>query len=598
MIIRACFYFILLSALSVLLAEPSLSVDLSLASSSGFAHYLLVFELLLIAALFPCISKLEPKKSTGLCFLFILIALFHISTQGRAILSAGLFIPGSPGERLLWPLLSLSFDRLLEPGLWAVGLVFLFIRNIKTKNIKTLIPIISIILSVFLEVVFLVGTKWLQPLESILVVIHFLLIQIAILLTLANLIELKEKSPKLLSKELFTKRLLAFSSSLIVVPFLLVLFSGLFIKKEELMVGAYYYSWFPENWKGGFSGQKFSQAVEPSEGLYRSANKELFLKHVAQAQEAEIDFFIFDWWPGRRDVRNKFDHHIKESLGELKFALHYETLDLLTLRKKKELKSNIITIEDEDIFQATKHFEHLAKNYFSHPNYLKIDEKPVVFMYATRHLVGDTSDFINRIREHLRETFGLEIYLVGDEVFENVISQNRSGEAILKAAYKPDWQRLLSFDAVTSYNPYDPASSDYEGVDVNDAFREKLPSLYRKYSKLAEKSNLNFIPTALPGYDDRALRALKNHPPLFRERGEFFKWFLSEAKKFVDPKLGIMTITSWNEWNEGTQIEPAKASANSLSKDGALLTASYEAYHGRYLEEIKKLKSSVIISDD
>jgi hypothetical protein len=66
---------------------------------------------------------------------------------------------------------------------------------------------------------------------------------------------------------------------------------------------------------------------------------------------------------------------------------------------------------------------------------------------------------------------------------------------------------------------------------------------------------------------------------------------------FVDPEQKIIMITSWNEWHEDTQVEPAIASAptsQDISSSGHLYTwnYSYEGYGFENLELIRRLLAS------
>ena len=80
---------------------------------------------------------------------------------------------------------------------------------------------------------------------------------------------------------------------------------------------------------------------------------------------------------------------------------------------------------------------HIAERYFDHPNYLRIDGRPVLFVYLTRVLSrnGTLAEVVEAMRATAREA-GHDIYIVGDEVFGQPPT---SSEAI----------RLL--DAVTNY---------------------------------------------------------------------------------------------------------------------------------------------------
>ncbi|XP_075969027.1 glycoprotein endo-alpha-1,2-mannosidase-like protein [Anarhichas minor] len=67
-------------------------------------------------------------------------------------------------------------------------------------------------------------------------------------------------------------------------------------------------------------------------------------------------------------------------------------------------------------------------------------------------------------------------------------------------------------------------------------------------------NNLLFIPSVGPGYVDTAVRPWNNHNTRNRVNGRYYDTSLQAALS-VRPE--IVTITSFNQWHEGTQIEKA-----------------------------------------
>jgi hypothetical protein len=80
----------------------------------------------------------------------------------------------------------------------------------------------------------------------------------------------------------------------------------------------------------------------------------------------------------------------------------------------------------------------------------------------------------------------------------------------------------------------------------------------------AHAAGLLCAPSVGPGYDAR----LATGDQLVRERGDgtrydrMWRWALRA-------KADLVTITSYNEWQEGTQIEPARSRAGRPAYDGA-----------------------------
>jgi hypothetical protein len=109
------------------------------------------------------------------------------------------------------------------------------------------------------------------------------------------------------------------------------------------------------------------------------------------------------------------------------------------------------------------------------------------------------------------------------------------------------------FDGITGYNMYSPNRAP--------GFLKNVDRIYQKFSIYAKTHNLCFFPTLIPGYDDRRLSGLKR-PILDRREGKFYQEFWQIVKKYLDPSLKIALITTFNEWHEGTEIEPSKEYGN------------------------------------
>lgn len=74
-------------------------------------------------------------------------------------------------------------------------------------------------------------------------------------------------------------------------------------------------------------------------------------------------------------------------------------------------------------------------------------------------------------------------------------------------------------------------------------------------SKFTREHNLIFIPSFGPGYNDLQVRPWNKMTSRDRKNGVYYREGFREALEYN--RGGILSITSFNEWGEGTQIEPA-----------------------------------------
>jgi len=79
-------------------------------------------------------------------------------------------------------------------------------------------------------------------------------------------------------------------------------------------------------------------------------------------------------------------------------------------------------------------------------------------------------------------------------------------------------------------------------------------SNWQTMSKWAKKYNKIFIASVGPGYDDTKIRPWNTHNKRIRDNGRYYETMWRAA---IEAEATIVSITSYNEWGEGTQIEPA-----------------------------------------
>ena len=291
---------------------------------------------------------------------------------------------------------------------------------------------------------------------------------------------------------------------------------------------------------------------------------------MAWSRQANIGLWVTSWWgPNRLEDTNTRDVIMEhENLGNLKIALHYETTG---------------RIRGEDMSNVKSDIEYICGNYFYHPNYYRIDDRPVIVIYVSRKLeaMGLMDKAITTMRSTASKC-GHNIYLVGDHVFRDAPSQDESG------IYMP----FVYFDAVTNYDVYGSMGSPtyYAGADVVDSYFKDQ----HDWRSQAISSGCRFIPAVSPGFNDRGVRLQVDHPPLSRrltpysEPGSLFSYSLTKAKKLVDPMVdNLLLVNSFNEWHEDSQIEPALGESTTLPYN---LTGGveYQGYGELYLDILRE----------
>jgi glycoprotein endo-alpha-1,2-mannosidase len=318
--------------------------------------------------------------------------------------------------------------------------------------------------------------------------------------------------------------------------------------EADPVVGVYYYPWYgvndrplPHDWDHVMR-RKLAPPQLPQAGLYRSDDPKVISKHVDQSKRAGIDFWAVSWWgpdtATDRTIRGAILQH--PDAAQLRYAILYEATGRLG------------SFDRPDYRHLVDDFTYLQDTYFDDPNYLRVDGKPVVFIYLTREYFRNRgAQELAAVRERVKN-----LYIVGDDVFG--------------PEYRSEWAR--AFDAVTSYDIYGQSTA------LHKATTKAVESLASNYAHARRESNsvgAAFIPAIAPGYNDTAER--KGHPGTARrfiddpksKEGDLFRSMIRQAAlPYLDPASGrLMMVTSFNEWYEDSQIEATVGDQPTTSRD-------------------------------
>jgi hypothetical protein len=280
------------------------------------------------------------------------------------------------------------------------------------------------------------------------------------------------------------------------------------------MVLSIYYPWYgtpsgPSGaWHQWIPGLlRYGAAHTPAAGFYDSLDTALLRRHVKEAHEAGIDGFAVSWW-GQGSFEDRTFRTLL-SVAEQEYfplAVYYETAGSV---------DNVVN----DV-------RYIMREYGSSPSFLRIDGLPVIFFYGrvvTRFGRDDWASIFQRLNGE-----GLHGFFVADGLEDDLFV----GDGRLDFIYD-------LFQGVHAYI----------AVSLDPATLRELNALASARSK---GKNVLFAATVVPGYDDSLIRS--SGPFRDRQDGAYYRqrW---EAAAAASP--GWMLVTSYNEWQEGTEIEPS-----------------------------------------
>jgi len=303
----------------------------------------------------------------------------------------------------------------------------------------------------------------------------------------------------------------------------------------KLAVGAYYYPWYnKEKWLSPVT-------LTPTVGRYISADKAVVQRHLFEAAAAGLQFLLCSWDRPESFIDTNVTalFSLLSDGSPLHLAILYESAIALNV-SPESIDFAAPAAEGKtigDVFVEQMCF--LAEHYCTRPGYLRIAGRPLIYLYLVRNY-HHAGPYLAKARALMREK-GLDPYLVADVVFWGDPA-NR------------DWKMLSdNFRAITGYNMY----TDAMRVDSKEYIR-RVGEQYDRYARTAASHGLAFIPDVQPGYDDTNLRG-RERPIFSRDGGVFYVAFWKKALGFVDSGTPLLFLTSFNEWFEGTSLEPSLA---------------------------------------
>jgi hypothetical protein len=315
--------------------------------------------------------------------------------------------------------------------------------------------------------------------------------------------------------------------------------------QERPVVGALYYIWWglPPGQRGMW---QLGHALSPVLGEYSSGDPEVAEKHIEWAVEHGINLFEVSWsGPGRRDPaldNDEIDAALREgllaapSIGDIKFLLVYETERTL-IQEAQEIGYNIKEAFIEDILYA-------SERYFDHPGYFRYNDRPVVMVWKTRDIL-----------ENLLNENGLELQDVLNEAgkrSQRDIFWVSLGEDVYRPGGTPaDDGTLRALDGVA---PLLGDTFPPDGVKTWKDYLNRLKMDYAVWGAGGKELGFVFIPSAIPGFDDRAFRLGQNR--LLRMDPDGFYMSTRLAKDVAADGGNWLSIYGFNEWFESGAIEP------------------------------------------
>ena len=300
---------------------------------------------------------------------------------------------------------------------------------------------------------------------------------------------------------------------------------------------------------------------KPLWGYINEADPSVMSMEIEQATKHGVNVFIFDWYwyDGRPFMETTLDSGFlkAENVNKMQFYLMWANHDVLNLwdtRLANVKENNVIWTGKVDRQEFEKVCKRNIEKYFKHPQYYKIDGKPVFMIYDIPQLIAglggieETADALKWFKEETKKAGfpGLEL-----QITMWSINLNYSG---LDAGKTTDpgnsFVKKLGFTSGTHYQ-------FAHFTNVNEDYNVIMDAVEREWERIDSSYDFTYYPHISVGWDNSprtgVSAVMKNNTP------ENFEKALRKAKAFVDrhPKQKpLITINSWNEWTETSYLMP------------------------------------------
>lgn len=321
------------------------------------------------------------------------------------------------------------------------------------------------------------------------------------------------------------------------------------IRNENYLIGSWYFAGWWSNPPSHYNHAKADWRSsypdrEPLIGWFDD-NQKAMDEEIRQAHSGGLDFFAFDWYtdrdsieyPGSREnINNGLKFFLTSSNKSLmKFALLYVNTDGQT-------QFEVIT--ESEWSQVTDKWV----SYFKDPQYLKIDNKPVLIVISAggMHSQWGGKEGVLKALSKLRskaKVAGFPGVYVGGSL--NDLGKN--GENPKKYAEE-------GYDFfIGGYASHGDIGLDSQPYNFLFSW---APNFWNQFTS---NSPLPFVPTVSVGWDRRPV-VYKPEGYLTDKSPEKFGQLLKLAKDFNDShNQKMVMIYAWNEIGEGGILMPTKA---------------------------------------
>ncbi|MEB0010060.1 glycoside hydrolase family 99-like domain-containing protein [Glaciimonas sp. GNP009] len=279
---------------------------------------------------------------------------------------------------------------------------------------------------------------------------------------------------------------------------------------------------------------------EPALGWYDEGADNVMHQQIDWMNKYGINFVVFDWYFG-------IGQHV---------YLEHALAAFMRAPNRDKLKFSILWANHDGMPKSHDDWlvmvRYWVKYYFPRPEFMRIDGRPVVYIFSADELKKQAESFGSTTKELLEsaQTIARENGWPGIDFVAG------SGANVPMISSYAKTSGYAAFSAYNYHQGPDTPAQSHSYTELDRGYREH-------WQRFSEKGNLPLIVPMTSGWDKRPWGGSSDaeHDKSISTPQEFRK-HLEVAKSFMDSHVALTrrmgVICCWNEFGEGSYIEPTK----------------------------------------
>ena len=299
---------------------------------------------------------------------------------------------------------------------------------------------------------------------------------------------------------------------------------------------------------------------KPLLGYQEEADPKVMEQQIELALSHGVNTFIYDWYwyDGRPFLEQCLNEGFLKARNceDMKFYLMWANHSANYLWDRRgasaDYRYTVIWEGKTDTVNYRAIAKHWFEDYFTRPNYYKIDGAPILSIYdlknfiATFGTVAATKEMMLWLKEEAKN-YGLPTVHF-QFVHQGKVTNNLSG--VDGGNFTEDILFELPFDSVTHYQVV-------HITDVNRDFGEIMADVTAEWERLSKKLPIPYFPHVSIGWDNNPRHSVLRPNIMKNNTPEAFRGAMAQAKEFaMRNEVKLITVNSWNEWTEGSYLLP------------------------------------------